>query len=186
MKNSQDILNFIRKNRAIAIVAGAVAAGLIVYILFFAPLARKLGMAYLECRSCESEVAEGRNLIEYARNIDKSYGRRVLLSEKDAAGAIEGLTEHGKALGINFISIKPRDIIIKEGLPYKILPIEMELEAADRQFVDFIGSIDELKKAIVTVDSFDIKPDKIDGKKLSAKVVIDVYLSLKENSSEEI
>ncbi|MBI5124433.1 MAG: type 4a pilus biogenesis protein PilO [Candidatus Omnitrophica bacterium] len=184
--NSQNILNFIRKNQAVAAVIGAASAGLIVYVLFFAPLTRKLGPSYLECRSCESEVAEGRNLIGYARNIDKSYGRRVLLSEKDAASAIEDITGHGKVLGINFISIKPRDVVIKEGLPYKILPIEMEMEATDRQFVDFIGSIDELKKAIVTVDSFDIKPDRIDREKLSAKMVIDIYLSLKETGSEEI
>jgi hypothetical protein len=56
----------------------------------------------------------------------------------------------------------------------------MEIEANDTQLVKFMGSIDELKKAIVKVRSFDIVPDKSDRRILNMHMIIDLYLSSKE------
>jgi len=178
--NNFDLIGLIRKNQAAAIASGAALAVATAYLVFFAPLLKELGSKYAECRSCENQVIDARNLVDLGDKIDKEYGGRVLLSEKEAAAGIDEFTKHGKSLGVSFISMKPGEIVAKEGAPYKILPIDMELEANDAQLVKFMGSIDELKKAIVKVKSFDITPTKNDRRTLNAHMVIDLYLSVKE------
>jgi len=142
------LIKLIKENQVITIIIACVIVVLITYLVIFAPLMKNLRIKYVECRNCENQILDARNLISYARNIDKSYAGRVLISEKEAAAGVDEFIKHGKALGINFVSVKPRDVIIKEGSPYKILPIELDIEAQDKQLVDFMGSIDELKKAI--------------------------------------
>jgi Tfp pilus assembly protein PilO len=63
------------------------------------------------------------------------------------------------------------------------MPIELELEANDKQFVDFLGSIDELKKAIVTVNNMDITPDPNNRARLRVKTTLHLYLSTREDVS---
>ena len=107
---------------------------------------------------------------------------RVLLAEKDASLAIDELTKHGKSMGINFISIMPREVIKSSDSQYKILPVEMTVEATDQQFSMFMGLLDELKKSVITVESFDAAPEKENPAKLKAAVVIDMYFSAAENA----
>jgi hypothetical protein len=181
--NIKDNLIKLIKGNPMAVLAAAIAVvAFIAYIIIFTPMIKEIKKKYLECRRCESEVINAHNIIEYAKTVGKSYGCRVLISEKEAATGIEEFTEHAKELDVNFLSLKPQNIITKEGVPYKIMPIELELEAPDKQFVDFLGSIDELKKAIVTVENFDITPDLNDHAKLHAKMVVDIYLSTREDT----
>ena len=181
MSGKFDLMGFVRANRMAAIIA-AIAIGIsLAYGIFFFPRMKELRVKYLDCRLCESHVADARNIIEAVSRLDKESGTRILISEKEAASGIDEFTKHSKTLGINFISMKPGNVIIPEGMPYKIMPIEMEIEATGEQFVKFAGSIDELKKAIVTVKSFDITPDKDDDKILKVDMVIDMYLSLKDD-----
>ncbi|MDP2929660.1 MAG: type 4a pilus biogenesis protein PilO [Candidatus Omnitrophota bacterium] len=184
MRDKFDLRKFISANQIAAIMIIIVVCMSLAYGIFFLPRMKELRVKYLECRLCESQVIDARNQVQAAFKLDKERGARVLISEKEAAGGIDEFTEHGKALGIKFISIKPGSIISPEGAPYKILPIEMEIEAKDDQFVKFMGSIDELKKAVVTVKSFDITPDKEDNKILKIDMVIEIYLSLKDEHAK--
>jgi len=43
--------------------------------------------------------------------------------------------------------------------------------------VSFVASIDELKKAIVRIKSFNITPQKEDRDKLDVDMIIEIYLS---------
>ena len=181
MSGKFDLMKLIRNNQTIAVIMAIVISISLVYGIFFLPRMKKLRGNYLDCRSCESQVVDARNLIEAVSRLNKESGTRTLISEKEAASGIDEFTKHSKSLGINFLSMKPGNVIIPEGMPYKILPIEMEIEASGEQFVKFVGSIDELKKAIVTVKSFDITPDKDDGRRLKVDMVIDMYLSLRDD-----
>ncbi|GEM_PF-1288580 len=181
-----DIKKIIKENQTAVLILSAALMIILVYIMVFIPLTNRLRLKYLECRACENHAADERNLIEMGRKIDKEYGTRVLISEEQAAAGIEEFTRHGKLLGINFISIKPQKIVKQENTSYKILPLELLLEASGEQFVKFAGSIDELKKAIVTVKSFDITPDRSDRKKLKIDMVINIYLSLQGDRAEEM
>lgn len=158
-------------------IAGAVAVAavvLLVYLTLFAPLTQKLGIKHRECRACENDVIYARNTIKDAGRL---YGDRALMTEKEVSVAIDELTKHGKDIGINFISMTPREIVHEKGAKYKTLPIEMEIEAEDQKFAEFLGSLDELKRALIKVKSFDIIPNPEDRKKLKAVLVVDMYLS---------
>jgi len=184
MSGKFDLMKLIRANQTIAVIAAiAISISLIYGILFF-PRMKELRAKYLDCRSCESQVVDARSLIEAVPKPDKESGTRVLISEKEASSGIDDFTKYSKSLGVDFLSMKPGNIVIPQGMPYKVLPIEMSIEATGEQFVKFTGSIDELKKAIVTVKSFDITPDKDDGRRLKVDMVIDMYLSLKDDYAE--
>jgi Tfp pilus assembly protein PilO len=177
MNNAADIRKFIKENPAVAYVAGAALIVLAVYMILFAPLLKKLGLGYAECRNCENQLWDARNTIQYAANLDKSVGMRVLISEKDASTGIEELTRYGKSLGINFSEMKPGEAAYTAGAPYRILPLEISMEATNDQFVKFVTSIDELKKAIVKIRSFNIIPDNYDRNTLKINMVLELYLS---------
>lgn len=181
-----DIKKIIEKNQAAVLIISAALIMLFVYIMVFAPVANKMRLKYQECRACEAQVSDAHDLIEAGHKVDKEYGGRTLISEQQAAIGIEEFTRYGKSLGINFISIKPQGVIKQENASYKILPLELALEASGEQFVKFIGSIDELKRAIVTVKSFNITPDGDDIKKLKANMVVNIYLSLEAGNPEEM
>jgi Tfp pilus assembly protein PilO len=181
MNGKFDLMKLIRANQMIAIMAAIAVSISLIYGIFFFPRIRALHAKYLDCRSCENQIADARNLIDAASKLNKESGTRILISEKEASLGIDEFTRYSKSLGINFLSIKPGNVITPEGMPYKILPIEMEIEASGEQFVKFLGSIDELKKAIVTVQSLDMKPDEKDDKRLRVDMVIYMYLSLKDD-----
>jgi len=181
MSDKFDLMKLIRTNQTVVIIVSIAVIVLLGYVIFFFPRVKELHAKYSDCRLCESQVVDARGLIETVSRLDKESGARILISEKEAATGIDEFTKHSKSLGINFVSMKPGNIITPDGMPYKILPIELEIEATGEQFVKFAGSIDELKKAIVTVKSFDITPDKEDDRKLKIVMVIDMYLSLKDD-----
>jgi Tfp pilus assembly protein PilO len=180
MNGKFDLIKLIRANQMVSVMVVIAIIMSFVYGMLFFPRMKVLRAKYLDCRSCESQVSDARNLIEAVSRLSKESGARTLISEKEAASGIDEFTKHSKSLGINFISMKPGDVITPKGMPYKILPIEMEIEATGEQFVKFAGSIDELKKAIVTVKSFNIMPNKDDFRRLKIDMVVDIYLSLKD------
>ena len=184
MSGKFDLMKFIRANQTAVIITVIAVSISLAYGIFFFPRMKELRAKYMDCRSCENQVVGARNLIEAVSRLDKESGTRTLISEKEAASGIDEFTKHSKSLGINFLSMKPGNVIIPEGVSYKILPIEMEIESTGEQFVKFAGSIDELKKAIVTVKSFDITPDKDDDRRLKVDMVINLYLSLKDDYAE--
>lgn len=181
MSGKFDLMKLIKANQTAVIIVAIAISISFVYGVFFLPRMKALHAKYLDCRLYESQVVDARNLIQAVSKLNKESGVRMLISEKEAASGIDEFTKYSKSLGINFLSMKPGNVVIPEGMPYKILPIEMEIEATGEPFVRFVGSIDELKKAIVTVESFDITPDKEDERKLKVDMVIDMYLSLKDD-----
>lgn len=148
---------------------------LLVYLAVYAPLIRQLEKKHTGCRAAESAVLYARNVVDSAGG--KAGGVRTLIAEKDVSRAINELTTHGKNIGVNFISISPKEITRLKDTQYNVLPIEMEVEAPSEKFSDFLGSLDELEKVLMTVKSFDITPDPEDRSKLKAKVTVDMYLS---------
>ena len=182
MANKIDIKKLFAENTIMAVAVVVVIAVFVVYFTVFAPLLKTIKLKYLECKSCENQIVEARDLIAYTSGLDKTYGGRILISEKDAASAIDELAKDGKSLGIDIISMKPKDIAVKESTPYKILPVDMAVESPDEKFVDFIGSIGNLNKALIRIKAFEVYPDKDDRTKLKANLTLEMYLSAKDTA----
>lgn len=161
----------------VSVVIIVIALG--VYLVFYAPLMRQLKTKYLECKSIESQVIQAWDIIG---SVGKTYGERVIMTEEDVSRAIDALTKHGKLKGINFISISSKEEKKERESQYIILPIEMKIEATYEQLGIFLGSLDEPQKGLVKVKSFDIVPGEKDPSKLTTDLVVDIYLSRKENA----
>jgi hypothetical protein len=161
----------------LAICGAAVLAALALDVIFYLPLARRFKPAFFECRICENQALEERNIIESA---GKGTSDRTLVTEKEVLFAMDEFVNQGKTKGVNFISIKPRDVHEVRGAPYKTMPIDIEVEGPDEKISEFMGSLDELKKAVVKIKSFNITPNADNSTRLTARVTIDVYITARE------
>lgn len=161
----------------IVIAATTTLIALGAYLIFYAPLIRELRIKRLDCKTVENEVFKCRNIIKSA-----GQKERVLITEEEVSQAIDELTRHGKLKGVNFVSMNPKEIKEEKGTQYKTLPVEMKIESTYEQLAIFLGSLDDLQKALVKVRSFDINPDKKDSSKLMTDLVADIYLSGQKNA----
>lgn len=168
-------IEFIKEN-GLMVAAGAIlviAIGL--YFIFFIPVQRELKAQFLECKDCEDDVVQTRNIIEFA---GKVYSKRVLATEKEVSQILDELTKYGRMKGIDFVSIKPGEVVLAD--KYKILSVEIAVESTYRELSAFLGSLDDLDKGVVKVKSFNIVPDEEDPWKSTADLVIDIYLSARD------
>lgn len=156
----------------IAVPALIILIVLAIYLILYAPLISKLKIKYIECESAENEVLECRNIIELA-----GEAGLVIIAEKDVSHAIDELTKHGKLKGINFLSIIPKEVKKEKGSQYKVLPIEMKIESTYEELGILLGSLDELDKGLLKVESFDIIPDRENPSKFITDLVVKLYVS---------
>ena len=161
------------KQRLVIIVSAAVTIALLgIYLILFRPLINKLKLLHLECRGLETSVLQSRDAIS---SLKLKELKKELVSEADVSLAIEELTKEGKVKGINFISLTPRQIE-RQQESYKVLPIEMELEAPYAILSDFLGKLDDLNRSLVLIRKFNIVLNKINPKMLTARLSLDMYL----------
>jgi hypothetical protein len=165
------------RNLVIAISAVAAVIAIVVYAVFYVPILKDIGAKGSECRMCEGRLADARELVASS---GKTLDSRVLMSEDRISLAMDELTKYGKAMGVNFISITPKNIADEKGAEYRILPVEIEIKAADEKFSEFLGALENQKKTVVKVESFDIVPEETDPSRVNAKLTIDLYISKRE------
>lgn len=162
------------RKRIFWIIVGAVlaAAGLVMYLTLYAPLAKRLKAGGLECQTVEGEVKEARNLIALfkAREIHKA-----LIPEKEVPFTMEELTRQGNFIGVNFISVTPRSIEEKD--TYRILPLVMELNSGYETLGKFLGLLDELEGNLLKVREFSVTPKAEDARYLKARLTVNLYLA---------
>lgn len=162
-----------REKLIIVLSAAIVAVVTGIYLFLYMPLVKRLRTNLIECRTCENEVRDARNLIEMAGEF---YTERVLITEEGISQAIDELTSRGKSEGINFISINPGEVKKMKDLQYEILPIQMEIESTYEQLGVFLGSLDDLNKGIFKVKGFSIVSSEKDPQRLITDLVVDLYL----------
>lgn len=149
------------------------AAVLLLYAFLFGPLVDRLRKTAGECRAAESLAMEKRMSLGALKI---SEAKKILITEKEVPLAIAELTEKGKSSGIKFISIRTMPIIESGGPQYRILPVEMEIEAAYYGLIEFTGSFGFLKESLVTLGDFSIMTDK-NSELLKVNLIINMYIS---------
>ncbi|MCX5679074.1 MAG: hypothetical protein NTZ95_00085 [Candidatus Omnitrophica bacterium] len=163
-----------KEQLTIAVLAAAGIFASILFTIFYLPVMKTLSLKDAECKCMETEAGEARRLITQAGKI---YGDRILINEDEVGVAMDELAKHGKLMGVNFVSMKPGEIRDVPGAKYKEISIAMKIESNDKQLSGFMGSLDELKKGVIKVDSFEIVPKTEDNTMLESKLVIDMYIS---------
>ena len=159
--------------------AGLTGAGLLgmalgLYLFLYRPIMGELKIHSGECRRLETEAAEIRSLV-FSFKAKETV--RNFVAEKEAALAIDEFTRLGKLKGIKFIAMTPREIEKRDGSAFKILPIEMEIEANYEKWGPFLGALEELEQSLVTVESFALVPKLLDSSKIKAKLVVHMHLA---------
>jgi Tfp pilus assembly protein PilO len=104
----------------------------------------------------------------------KKEDEKRLIKEENISFFMKKIVKKGKKEGIEFISITPKKI--EDILPYRILPIEIELQSSYRSLGIFLGFLNDLKE-IVKVESFKMIPLKNNPLKLKTNLLIKVYLA---------
>ncbi len=165
----------IDKKTYLKIIAITIAVGFIgINIFIYTPLVRELKMKYVEVKRCEMDVLDAHNLI---MRLNQAETDRAFLAEKDLSFAIEELTSEGKARGVRFISITPKEAQKKREAQYEVLPIVIEIESTHDQLGEFLGVLDELKKSLVTIRRFTVnRRSHDDSTVLRTDLMIYVYL----------
>lgn len=162
------------KQQLVVIVSVAVAVALLgIYFILFRPLINKLKLLHLECNGLETGVLQARDAIS---SLKLKELKKEFASEADVSLAIEELTKEGKAKGINFISLTPKQIE-RQQASCKILPVDLELEASYVMLGDFLGKLDDLNRSLVRIRKLNIVLNKPNPKMLTARLSLDMYLS---------
>lgn len=163
------------KQRLPLIVGGAsLVIFFVTYLFLFQPLVHQLKVQASECSRTEAEVAEARShaFIFKDRPLKKS-----LITESEATVAINELTRRGNLKGVEFVLLTPKKIEKPAGQAFRILPIETEIKSTYENLGNFLGSLDEMEKSLITVGSFTASLDPEEVSKVRTHLTLYLYLA---------
>lgn len=159
--------------RNLTIISSAAIFLISLVVFLYLPLAGEIRKKGLEWNSLQDQLGV---LQAKLRTIERSDVNKRLLRQSEVSALIDTMTKQGKALLINFKSLTQKEIkTIKEGCA--VLPIQMELEGGYEQLGRFLGVLENLKDAIVTLEGFDIRGDDKTLPKISASLTVNIYLT---------
>jgi Tfp pilus assembly protein PilO len=104
----------------------------------------------------------------------------ALLRKEEISLAMDEITKAGKSFDVSFISINPREAEAVPGLACRRLPIQIDVRSRYKDFGAFLGSLEKLKKSVVTVRQFAMSRDEAQPSFINSKMLVDVYLKDKE------
>ena len=161
----------VTKGQAV-IAAVAVTVVAVAYVFFCRPIMKDVMVKSQTYDVLDAQVRDARGVIASAGKITEE---RDLLSERDVSVAIDELTRAGKSFAVTFESIRPGELIQGPDPRCKVLPVDITVASADRQMVMFMSALDDLKKNLITITSFDVVPDRDDPTKLKATMTVNLY-----------
>lgn len=168
-------MNLPKEKLGVIIISGGVIIFICLYLFLYQPLINKLSVSSRECAVWEKQVRQTRDDVSFLKNIED---KKKLVTEEDLPVIIDELTRKGKTNRIDFISIVPgKTEEIKNGnYTYQRSILEMEAVSSYMSLGIFLGGLEKLEKGVVTLDSFNIVKNKNGPDKLSAKLVLNIYL----------
>lgn len=164
-----------RERFAVVIASGVLLVSSGLYLFLYGPLMNQLRKKTLEAKTIEAEVFQTRAGIESFKAADI---KKTFVTEQEISLAIDELTRQGKAQGMNFVFVSstPKAIEKPPDSLYRILPVEMETESSYESLGQFLGSLDDLEKYLVTVRSFSVISDKDEPSRVSTQLTVNLYL----------
>ena len=147
------IKDLVKYKWSIAGIAVSLAAFLGWYFFIYGPFVKELNAARKSYQALTKELSWARQVTSSGQMPEIKEGP---VSTADISLAIDELTKDGKRQGIDFISITPGQIRPKDEV-YQIVPLEIESESTYEDLGTFLGSLDELAKSMVVVESLSIE-----------------------------
>lgn len=141
-------------------------------IFLYLPLARTIRKKSLEWNTFKGQLNSAQINLQV---IQKSGTNKKLIRQQEASGVLNAITQEGRNLRLNFKSLNQKEIRGIEN-KYAILPVEMEIEGGYEELGHFLGALEGLESSIVTIESFKIWRDDKILPKISASLVVKLYL----------
>lgn len=162
------------KNKRNLIILSAVIGSLILILILYLPLAKTIRTERLELNGLKRQLDMMKINLQAGQ---EGTARKKLIQKQEISGVIDAIAQEGKDLRINFKSINQKGINNIEN-QYAVLPVEMEIEAGYEELGSFFGALENLEASIVTIEGFKIWRDERILPKISASLVVDLYLTL--------
>lgn len=164
--------NFEMDKKTLILIAGMVAAGLVIFLVI-GPLFGKACKAAEELKALDSELADVREALEKGKTIDR---KGHLLTRAEVSRAIDEITKVGASLNIDFLLTSPQPIQRPQGRKNPVLPIRMEIQSKYKDLGFFLGSLENLKESVLTVREFSIVRKEKILPKVYTYLVVEIYL----------
>jgi hypothetical protein len=158
---------------------GMAAAGFLLCVFVYEPLAAKIRLAGRDIQMLDQELEIARTAVGASGSWDihgPGDTQQHLLTSEEIPLAIDEITTAGRTLGINFISIRPQDEGASQGDSFSYLPILMDVESEYQQLGQFLGRLANLETGIVVVHNFQIQRLEDILPRVRATLEIGVYL----------
>lgn len=172
------MIEFIKEKKMVIIVAAVIAA-IGIYTIVYAPILSKLSTKKKECLALEAALSDSRNVI--TEFLKKGAVKKELGEEKEVTFLVGEITRQGKEKGLSFISVAPKSIVESDAMSHRVLPVEVIVESSYSELGEFLGSLDDLEKGVVTIAGFKIVPRTPSPSRLRSELLL--HLHLKKQAS---
>ena len=168
-------LEFLKKPVAFCTCCGLL--GLTAIASLYRPVLTKSHEAANKLSETETELSRQRAAISASQRLDRSS---EILPRSDLPLVIADLTDKGRELGISFTSILPGDLRQTTQVDVGILPITCSVESEYKNIGEFLAYVEDYSRSIVEVEGFFINTNKKALPKLSADLVLNLYVDMED------
>lgn len=165
--------NALLNKKNVPLIAAVVIGLLIVLGLFVLPLKKAITRKAQEYKGLQAQLILG---YQNQKIFQRNGVPKKLIGQKDVAAVIDSITKEGRRLALNFKSLSPQEPV-DANAAYAALPVRMELEGDYKQAGLFLGALENLNGALVSVDSFHIIHEEKIFPKLLISFTVHIYLT---------
>lgn len=155
----------------LSIILGITVFLFLLFAFIYFPLLKEIRKRDFLCRGLGEQLKMADNL----RDFQKAGINKRFISQKELSLALDKITERGKSRLFNFKSITQGEI--KTLNDHRVLPVEMELEADYKQLGLFLGDLENLQDALVTVENFRLSSDEKLLPKILCSLTLNIYIT---------
>lgn len=164
------MIPLLNKKRLSIILAIAVFLFLLFTFTYF-PLLKEIRGRGSLWKNLKEQLRTAENL----RDFQKSGIHKRLVSQKELVLVLDKITEAAKSRSLNFKSISQQEIKASDG--YRVLPLEMELDADYKQLGLFLGDLENLQDALVTVENCQASSDEKLLPRILCSLTLNIYIT---------
>ncbi len=159
--------------------ACCVLFGLITLIFVYIPLMIKLHNAANRLHEVQTELLNQYGAIAAS---EKSNVKGEMIQRNEVSLAIGELTEKGRALGLNFSSISPSQLLQTAQTGIRKLPISFTIESEYKNVGQFLAYVEGFSRSIAEVESLSIRPGERNLPELSVELVLNLYVEIENET----
>lgn len=158
-----------KKNLSIA--SGTAVFLFMLFGFIYFPLLKEIRKKDSLWKGLKEQLKTAENL----RDFQKAGIHKRFVSQKELGLVLDKITEAAKSRSLNFKSISQQEIKALDG--YRVLPVEMELEADYKQLGFFLGDLENLQDALVTVENFRLSSDERLLPEILCSLTLNIYIT---------